>query len=140
MKRRIRLTESDLHRVIKESVKKVLKENHTENIITILNNACEETENNRISLHIENLDTNYITQKFGSRFSQKVFKNENGKIDYVAKYDMDNNRCYLGYVDFGGYSFLFNYLCDLTPEEFYSFFKNFSYNGSRWRQDNSVRS
>lgn len=53
---------------------------------------------------------------------------------------MDNNRCYLGYVDFEGYSFLFNYLCDLTPEEFYSFFKNFNYNGSRWRQDTSVRS
>ena len=134
----IKLTENDLYKIIKESINNVLKENETENIINILNKACQETDEYNISLYFEDVDTYYITKKFSSRFKYKVFKNENGTVDYVAKYNMDDNKCYLGYIDFGGYSFMFNYLCDLTPEEFYSFFKNFTYIGGAWRRNNSV--
>jgi hypothetical protein len=47
MKQRIRLTESDLHRIIKESVKKIIKENSMlgvseESVSSVIENICQE--------------------------------------------------------------------------------------------------
>lgn len=43
MKQQIRLTESDLHRIVKESVKKLLKEGTTNNIVINKWNNIEQT-------------------------------------------------------------------------------------------------
>lgn len=135
---KIKLTETDLYNIIKESVKNILRENSNINneksIINKLNKACKKTDNDKISLSFEYFDCKYITNKFSSRFNHNPFYDKDQKIHYMARYEINGNKCYLGYTEFSGYGVSFNYLCDLTLEEFYTLFKNFSYDGGAWRR------
>ena len=129
MSKIIKLTESDLHRMIKEAIDNL---NNDETIINILNNVCDEIENDKITLYFSDVDSYVLTKKFIKRFANKeTIDLENYNIPYVAKYNKNNNSCVLGNLEYGGYGVSFNYLCDLTLQEFYKFFKNFTYDENR---------
>ena len=129
MSKIIRLTESDLHRMIKEAIDNL---NNDENIINILNNVCDEIENDKISLYFSDVDSYALTKKFIKRFENKHSLDlKDYNINYVARYYANNNQCVLGNLEYGGYSVSFNYLCDLTLQEFYNFFKNFTYDENK---------
>ena len=129
MSKIIKLTESDLHRMIKKAIDNL---NNDETIINILNNVCDEIEDDKISLYFSDVDSYALTKKFIKRFENKeTIDLENYNIPYVAKYNKNNNSCVLGNLEYGGYGVSFNYLCDLTLQEFYKFFKNFTYDENR---------
>lgn len=135
MKKVIRLTESDLHRIIKETIDNL----NNEEIINKLNNVCDEIENDKITLYFSDVDSYSLTKKFINRFNNKqTIDLENYNINYVARYYANNNQCILGNLEYGGYGVSFNYLCELTLQEFYTFFKNFTYNQSRGFVRNEV--
>lgn len=128
-KKVIRLNESDLHAMIKEAIDKL---NNEETIIKILNNVCDEIEDDKITLYFSDVDSYGLTKKFIKRFDNKeTIDLENYDIIYVAKYYKNNNSCILGNLEYGGYSVSFNYQCDLTLQEFYTFFKNFTYDDKK---------
>jgi hypothetical protein len=135
-KKVIRLNESDLHSMIKEAIDKL---NNEETIIKILNNVCDEIEDDKITLYFSDVDSYGLTKKFIKRFNNKeTIDLENYDIIYVAKYYKNNNSCILGNLEYGGYGVSFNYLCELTLQEFYTFFKNFTYNPNRGFVRNEV--
>lgn len=144
MKKVIKLNESDLHKIIKESVNQILKESYNDNsteqsIINILNNACRESNNDKISLYFSDVDAYSLTKRFLSRFENKHSLDlKDYNINYVARYYANNNQCVLGNLEYGGYGVSFNYQCDLTLEEFYKFFKNFTYDENKGFVRNEV--
>lgn len=74
MRKRIRLTESQLHRVIKESVKRMLKESD-EDTLTAFDRAKQEIGYQIVSMYNNNLDS-FDHESFESWCEDgKVFKN-----------------------------------------------------------------
>lgn len=136
MKKVIRLTESDLRKMVKEAIDNL---NNEESIINRLNNVCDEIENDKITLYFSDVDSYSLTKKFINRFENKQSLDlKDYNINYVARYYANNNQCLLGNLEYGGYGVSFNYLCELTLQEFYTFFKNFTYNPSRGFVRNEV--
>ena len=55
MKKVIRLTENDIHRIVKNSVKRILKENDYDSQMIYLNgNVCDDEGNSAVNLWFEN--------------------------------------------------------------------------------------
>ena len=135
-KKVIRLNENDLHKIIQEAIENLSNE---DNIIDELNNVCDEIENDKITLYFSDVDSYSLTKKFIKRFENpKTIDLKNYDIQYVARYYKKDNKCILGNLEYGGYGVSFNYLCDLTLQEFYTFFKNFTYDERRGFVRNEV--
>lgn len=80
MKKTIRLSESDLHRVIKESVKRILMENANINDVILLLAQTYGTDPSSIKQENENI---YNVQINGQYHDVYVFNNEQEARDYL---------------------------------------------------------
>ena len=88
---RIRLTESQLHNVIKESVKRVLNEQMSD-----LKEPYYKL-NNAINDFVDVLESNYVN----SELVQKLKTIQDDVTDFCRHPDMGGNRTYQGSVPFG---------------------------------------
>jgi hypothetical protein len=146
MKQTIKLTENELHNIIKESIMNILKENTEQDYLEKLYQIREEIGDN-LSLRFNDIDVDFIENKFGNRFQDYLKKcelNDNDK-HYVARFFPkntgwgDKNACVLGILEFTGYSVTTNYLCELSFEEFYKLLQNFEYIGGHWVRKNTFK-
>ena len=136
MKKIIRLTESDLKNIIKETLETMLKKPGGD--LEYLINICEEYDLNNIKLFFESVDTVLLERLLGTKIP---------KIDedtkYVAEFILpnygwgDKYACVLSALEFGGYGVSKNYICDIPYDMFHCLLNNFQFKGGKWvRNDN----
>ena len=136
MKKIIRLTESDLKNIIKETLETILKKPGGD--LEYLINICEEYDLNNIKLFFESVDTVLLERLLGTKIP---------KIDedtkYVAEFILpnygwgDKYACVLSALEFGGYGVSKNYICDIPYDMFHRLLNNFQFKGGKWvRNDN----
>ena len=92
-KKLIRLTEGDLHRIVKESVKDILKENNELNIVDEIWRAVSSADNNPTGITVRMLDLFDILlfksvdlyREIGDNEKIKILKKLSEEIGYAMK-------------------------------------------------------
>lgn len=148
MKNIIKISENDLHKIIKESVNKIIKENgdtRNNDYINYFTELCKETHNPTINLYFNDTLQYFIEKTFGNRFKEFLKKHKDHDNTYVAKFYTRNSgwgdieKCTLSVLRYGGYGIYEQYLCDLTPEEFYRLLNNFEYSQGKWSRKGNFK-
>ena len=137
-KQTIRLTESELHNIIKETLKDFL--NEPSNDLKYLINMCEKYDTDKIKLMFEDVDVELINKIIGNKLTKT---NTIDEPIYVAEFVMpncgygDKYACVISELEFSGYGVLKNYICDISYNEFCRLLKNFHFDGGVWRRNNT---
>jgi hypothetical protein len=139
-KKLIRLTESDLYNIIKESINKIYKEkdnlkkiiNHPSQDLQQLINICEEYKLNKIRLFFDKFEIKILKNILGKKIKY------NNESNYVAEFIIPNNgfgdnyACVLSVLEFSGYGVSKNYICEISYDEFCKLLNYFYFDGNQW--------
>lgn len=113
MKRRIRLTEGDLHRIVKESVKRILRESNIPRYEQPVFIGCSSPNDADISVEIGSNDYAsslfYVgecgTNGYAALEAIVEYLIQNGIIDHYTADEESVSECPDGYVEINGYYF-----------------------------------
>ena len=143
---------------VNESLYSPFDENEDEEIISELEDICEELGSSKLKLFFNTSDAKAIEKKFSNRIRKTPVKsvyrrglkaemddlvrpNRKSYKNYVATFYTPNsgygNRyaCVLSELEFTGYGVSANVVCELSFEEFYDLLKYFKFEGGEYVRD-----
>ena len=138
-KRVIKLKEKDLYNIINESVKRILNENNvinnvesTSNGREYLNNVCKKIDKPTIKIYVDEIDNNFINNKFLNKLNIEVEEDEHLILTYEYHEKDDSKCCYISKLSCnynGCYDEILTYI---TIEEFIKVLSNYQYKGGNF--------